>query len=64
MALYNFHRVLISAAILFFFAFGLYAFKASQVVSVEMGIGSMLISVAMVAYLIYFNYRVGVINRS
>ena len=67
MALYNFHRVLISSAILFFFGFGLYVFRQSGVTEraadLAMGIGSVLVSLAMIAYLIYFNYRIRVLQH-
>lgn len=61
MALYNFHRVLISSSILFFFGFALYAFRRygqldGQAGELAMGIGSLLVSGLAVGYLIYFNY--------
>ena len=59
MALYHFHRVLIAAAILFDFAFSLYAFRryseTSQTIDLAMAVGSSVVTVALVAYLIYFN---------
>ncbi len=67
MALYNFHRVLIAAAILFDFAFTLYSFRrydiTGNVVDIYMGVGSSIVTIALVAYLIYFNYSVRVLRR-
>jgi len=62
MALYNFHRVLISCAILFSFGYGLYAFRRFQgtdgrSVDLVTALIAGLLSLAMVGYLIYFNYR-------
>ena len=65
MALYNFHRVLISSAILFAFGFALYAYREhaamGRSMDLVMAIVSGAISLAMVGYLIYFNYRIRVI---
>lgn len=66
MALYNFHRVLIAAAILFDFGFTLYAFRrygaTGNVIDIAMAIGSSVVTVALVAYLIYFNYSVRILR--
>jgi ABC-type cobalamin transport system permease subunit len=66
MALYNFHRVLIAAAILFDFGFTLYAFRRYDITGsttdIVMGVVSSIVTVALVAYLIYFNYSVRMLN--
>lgn len=63
MALYNFHRVLISSAILFFFGLGLWSFRREDTTHLAMGIVSIVLAVAMVGYLIYFNYRLRIIHQ-
>lgn len=67
MALYYFHRVLIAAAILFDFAFTLYSFRrygiTGNAMDIVMGVGSSVVTVALVAYLIYFNYSVRVLQE-
>ena len=67
MALYNFHRVLISSAILFFFGFALWSFRLHQNTQrgadLAMAIVSIVLAVAMVGYLIYFNYRLRIIHQ-
>jgi len=59
MALYNFHRVLIATAILFFFGFGLYTFRVytrlGQSTNLLMAISALAVCLGMIAYLIYFN---------
>lgn len=62
MALYNFHRVLIAASILFFFGLGLWSFKHESSGNVGMGIGALVVSLSMVSYLIYFNCRMRVFS--
>ena len=66
MALYNFHRVLIGAAILFDLVFSLYCFRKWQETGATsqliMLIGSSVVTVAMVAYLIYFNKNLTVLR--
>src|SRR6184192_4051658 len=62
MALYNFHRVLISCAILFSFGYGLFACRQFQgadgrAVDLITALVAGLLSVVMVGYLIYFNYH-------
>ena len=64
MALYNFHRVLISSAILFFFGFALWSFRRDGNADLAMAIISIVLAGAMVGYLIYFNYRLRIINQS
>lgn len=68
MALYNFHRMLIAAAILFDFGFTLYAFRrygiTGNVMDIYMGVGSSIVTVLLVAYLIYFNYSLRWINEN
>lgn len=65
MALYHFHRVLISFSILFAFGFGLWSFRQAdgQGSMLAMAAISTLLAVGMVAYLIYFNMRVRVMNQ-
>ncbi len=67
MALYNFHRVLIAAAILFDGAFSLYCYRNFQNsgdgVQLAMLIGSTIITFALVGYLIYFNKNLAVLRR-
>jgi len=67
MALYNFHRVLISSSVLFFFGFALYVLRQPGVTQragdLAMGLGSGALSLAMVGYLIYFNYRLRVLQH-
>lgn len=59
MSLYNFHRVLIGATILFNFLFIFWAirqFRATDdIINLVMATGSLVISVAMVVYLVYFS---------
>jgi hypothetical protein len=61
MALYNFHRMLISTAILFAFGFALYSFRlyghSGTMSDLAMGAGSVVVMVLMIAYLIYFNLK-------
>jgi steroid 5-alpha reductase family enzyme len=59
MSLYSFHRVLISAAILFDFFFTFWAVRQyranGDVMDLVMGIGSSVFTIGLVAYLVYFN---------
>ena len=59
MALYNFHRVLISAAILFDLAFSFWCFRlwrdSGEVVQLVMMVGSSVITIGLIMYLLYFN---------
>ena len=68
MALYNFHRVLIAAAILFDVAFSLYCYRKFQIdghaVQLVMLIGSTIITFVLVGYLIYFNKSLTVLRRA
>ena len=61
MDLYNFHRVLISSAILFFLGFAVYSYRQYEWLDsgayLVMTIASGAVSLAMVGYLIYFNRR-------
>ncbi len=60
MDLYHFHRVLISSAILFFLGFAVYSYRQYESLEsstyLAMTIASGTASIAMVGYLIYFNY--------
>ena len=66
MALYNFHRVLIAATILFDLGFSLYCFRKWQETGFTsqliMLIGSTVVTVAIVAYLIYFHKNLTVLR--
>lgn len=59
MALYNFHRVLIAAAILFDLGFSLYCFRnyrdSGDAAQLAMLVASSLVTIGLVAYLIHFN---------
>jgi hypothetical protein len=61
MALYNFHRILISTAILFAFGFGLYSYRlyghSGATSDLAMAAGSAVVMAGMIAYLIYFNLK-------
>ena len=61
MALYNFHRVLISTAILFAFGFALYSYRqfgqSGSHTHLAMAAGAGLAMASMIAYLIYFNLK-------
>ncbi|MCE9589838.1 MAG: hypothetical protein K8S99_04875 [Planctomycetes bacterium] len=61
MALYNFHRVLISTAALFFLAFSIYAgmhyVDNGSATNLIMAVVSGLVGVGALAYLFYFNAR-------
>ena len=63
MALYHFHRVLIGAAVLFFFGFALYCARLYNELGAThhglMTIGSSLGGVVLLCYLIYFHINVG-----
>ena len=62
MALYNFHRVLIAATIMFDVAFTLYCLRNFQEgggwLQLAMGAVSTLVTIGFVAYLIHFNRKV------
>lgn len=61
MALYNFHRVLITAAILFFLSFAVYAWQRytdqGGTTNLVMAAASAAVGVGAIVYLIYFNIR-------
>lgn len=61
MALYNFHRVLITAAFVFFLAFAVYAWQRytaeGGTTNFVMAAASAAVGVGAIAYLIYFNIR-------
>jgi hypothetical protein len=57
MALYQFHRVLIAATIVFFGGFAWWAIRVGGGFHVAMGVGSALIAGLAGAYLVYFNHR-------
>jgi hypothetical protein len=68
MALYNFHRVLIAASILFdvlfsFWCWGIYQ-KTDQSVYIVMLVGSTLLTVGLIAYLIHFNRKTRRLRRA
>lgn len=67
MALYNFHRVLMTAAILFCFGFALWAYRQAGVVegssNMIMAWVSGLISIGIVAYLIHFNSKLRILRQ-
>ena len=59
MSLYYFHRVLITAAVLFDFFFTFWAVRQyrlnDQMIDLVMAIGSSVVTIGLVAYLVYFN---------
>jgi uncharacterized membrane protein len=68
MSLYHFHRVLITAAILFDFFFTFWAIRQYQApdgaaMDLVMAIGSSVVTVALVAYLVYFNRNLAVLRH-
>ncbi len=67
MALYHFHRVLIGAAILFDFLFTFYAIRQFNLtgdsMQLWMGIISSIITIGLVAYLVYFNRKLALLNH-
>jgi hypothetical protein len=62
MDLYHFHRVLIASAILFFLGFAVYAYRQSGDLGsglyLAMAVGSGVISLSLIAYLVYFNMSI------
>lgn len=67
MALYNFHRVLIAAAILFDFMFTFWAVRQysldKEPIQLIMAIGSSILTVGLVAYLVYFNRSLAMVRH-
>ena len=67
MSLYHFHRVLIAAAILFDLYFSLYCYRryseTGELQQLYMLIGSSLITVALVIYLVLFNKKMQMLSR-
>lgn len=67
MDLYNFHRVLISAAALFFFGFALHMFRqyahTGQAVHVLLAGVSAVATAGFIGYLIYFNATLRSLRR-
>ena len=67
MALYHFHRFLISFAILFDFGFTLWSYRQwqndGQMVNLVMAIASSVVSVGLIAYLVYFNRTLSVLQQ-
>ena len=61
MSLYHFHRVLISAAILFSFGFALYAYRQYGRIGggdrLSMAVISGVVAAGLIAYLVYFNLK-------
>lgn len=68
MDLYSFHRVLISAAILFDFLFTFWAVRQWRVDSdpmmLVMAVGSSVVTITLVAYLVYFNRSLAVLRHT
>ncbi len=64
MSLYSFHRVLIAAAILFDFGFTFWAVRQyrmdDQMINLVMAIGSSVVTLGLIAYLVYFNRNLAV----
>lgn len=67
MALYNFHRVLISCAVLFDFFFTLWSIRQwnldGRAVNLVMAVASSLVTIGLVVYLIYFNRHLMVLRQ-
>jgi hypothetical protein len=67
-SLYNFHRVLITASILFDFFFTWWSlrryFDTSDVTQLVMAIASTVVTVALVVYLVYFNRNLAVLRHA
>lgn len=61
MALYNFHRVLVAAAILFGFGMSLYGYRSYSVTgdtsNLTMAAVAGVLAIGMIAYLVYFNAK-------
>ncbi len=68
MALYNFHRVLISIYILFDLFFTLLCVRryldGAGTIQLVMGIGSSVVTVGLILYLVNFNRRMRIHNRT
>lgn len=68
MSLYSFHRVLITATILFDFFFTFWAVRqyrmTDDMVQLIMAVGSSLVMVGLVAYLVYFNRNLAVLRHA
>ena len=66
MSLYHFHRVLIGAAILFDVMFSWYCYRkwhiAGEVLHMMMLVGSSVVTLGMIAYLVYFNRKVAMLG--
>ena len=66
MSLYNFHRVFIIVAILFDVGFSIYCYQkyqmSSEYLHVVMLIGSSVVTLVLVAYLIYFNRSLAILR--
>jgi len=68
MSLYHFHRVLITAAILFDFFFTFWAIRQYQAedgvaMDLAMAIGSSVATVGLIVYLVYFNRNLAVLRH-
>jgi len=69
MSLYNFHRVLIAAAILFDFLFTFWAIREyrfadeGKTALLLTAIGSSIFTIALIAYLVYFNRNLAVFRH-
>ena len=67
MSLYNFHRVLIGAAIVFDFFFTFWSIRqwreSGDAAMLVMAIASSIVSIALIAYLVYFNRNLAVMRH-
>ena len=64
MSLYHFHRVLIGASIIFDFCFTFWTVRAwlktGDAMQIVLAVGSSILTVALVTYLVYFNRNMAV----
>ncbi len=67
MALYNFHRVLIAVAILFDFGFTFWTIRqynlTGDAIQLVLAVGSSVVTVGLVVYLVYFNRNLSVLRH-
>jgi len=67
MSLYNFHRVLIGATILFDLFFTFWAIRqyrlSEESINLVLAIGSSVISMGLVVYLVYFNRNLAMVRH-
>ncbi len=68
MSLYNFHRVLIGAAIVFDLFFTFWSVRQwrddGETTMLVMAIASSIVTVALIAYLVYFNRNLAVLRHA